>query len=222
MNASKRILVDSKDREIIDAIRSVAASLSCFVSTVNYKAAGTIDMGVLAIGYFARVFDAEVFQLIAHDLQEMINEYGVPQGPSLIIGDLGDSDSGDGELFSDANDPLWNDLIKIPVATNSSSEESAVTEITRSLISLELAVLQPDVALFMVDQTEETEIMNAVSGAALYDIPSVDPTLGRHVAGGGLPNASYRVCREAEFESDDHRASALADLLRAELEFHVA
>lgn len=39
-------------------------------------------MDVLAIGHFARVFDAEVFQLIAHDLQEMIVEYGLPYGPS--------------------------------------------------------------------------------------------------------------------------------------------
>lgn len=358
MNASKRILVYSKDREIIDAVRSVAASLSCCVSTVDYEATETLDMDVLAIGHFARVFDAEIFRLIAYELRKMIDEYGVPQGPDFIIGDLGDSDAGDVELFSDANDPhlerrlhqalelwrietgldtgytgaiarygqlvdsvaptqpivplplliqvseryrrartrvmvfglsstgctpimprqtrtwfydrghgfpvdiarldslyeyqryvlartstqsrltaawitslwripiadgermidpLWNDLTKIPMATNSSLEESAVTEISSSLISLELAVTQPDVALFMVDQTEESEIVNTVSGAALYDIPGVAPTLVRQVAGGGLPNASYRVCREENLQLDDERSIALSNLLHAEL-----
>lgn len=118
-------------------------------------------------------------------------------------------------------EPLWNDLVKIPIATGSPIDEASVAEITRSLISIELAVLQPDVVLFMVDQSEESAIARSVAGARTYDIPGTPPRLARQVAGGGLPNASYRVCREAEFESDDHRASALEDLLRTELGLHV-
>lgn len=361
MNPSKRILVYSKDREIIDAVRSIATSLSCSVSTVDYKTAETVDMDVVAIGHFARVFDADVFRLIAHDLQELIGEDAVPPGPTLVIGQLDDNHPWDVELFRDAQDPrlelrlhqalelwrletgldagytgaiarygrlvdsvaptqptvplpllirateryrrsparvmvfghrstgctpimpqqtrawfydrghgfpvdvarldalseyqryvhartstqsrstaawitslaripaadgdgdgdgmiepLWNDLIKIPVATDSSIKESAVTEISSSLISLELAVLQPDVALFMVDQTEEGEIMNAVSGAELHDIPGVAPALVRRVAGGGLPYASYRVCREEDLQFHDARSAALSNLLRPE------
>ena len=358
MNDSKRILVYSKDPEIIDAARLIATSLSCVVSTVDYKTAETIDMDVVAIGHFARVFNADVFRLIAQDLQELIGEDAVPSGPTLVIGELGDSDSREVELFRDAQDPrlelrlhqaleswrletgldagytgaiarygrlidsvaptqptvplpllirateryrrsrtrvmvfghhstgctpimpqqtrawfydrghgfpvdvarldalaeyqrymhartstqsrstaawitslgriptadgdgmiepLWNDLIKIPIVTDSSIDESAVNEISSSLISVELAVLQPDVALFMVDQTEESEIVNAVSGAELYDIPGVAPALVRRVAGGGLPHASYRVCREENLHFDDARSAALSNLLGPKL-----
>lgn len=74
MNASKRILVYSKDRQIIDAVRAIASSLSCFFSTVYFKAAETIDMDVVAFGHFARVFDADTFQSVEHGLQELVQE----------------------------------------------------------------------------------------------------------------------------------------------------
>jgi hypothetical protein len=113
-------------------------------------------------------------------------------------------------------EPLWNDLIKIPIATGSPIDEASVTEIARSLISLELAVLQPDVVLFMVDPSEEFAIARSVSGAMLHNIPDTPPHLVRQVAGGGLPNASFRLCREAVLESEDTRGALLSNLLRSE------
>ena len=357
MNASKRILVYSKDRQIIDAVRAIASSLSCFFSTVDYKAAGTIDMDVVAFGHFARVFDADTFSSVEHDLQELVEEGLLFEQPTIVIGQLSDNSPRNIELFSHPQDPrlalrlhqalelwrmetglnvgyagaiaqyeslvdsvaseqsvvplplliqvseryrrartrvmvfgdrstgctpiepretrtwlglsyagrvhhtrfeslwnyrlyvhartstqsrstwawvtslggiaetegdgtiepVWNDLTKIPVTTGSSIDEARVTEISRSLITVELAVLQPDVVLFMLDQTEEHKIVNAVSGAMLHDIHGVPPHLIRQVTGGGLPNASYRVCREDGLQFHDVRSNALSRQLDIEV-----
>ncbi|MDA3950324.1 MAG: hypothetical protein PF508_14035 [Spirochaeta sp.] len=122
----------------------------------------------------------------------------------------------DAPVDNQSIEPLWNDLIKIQIATGSPIDEASVAEISRSLISLELAVLQPDVVLFMVDPLEESAITRSVSGAGLHDIPDTPSHLVRQVAGGGLPNASFRLCRESVLESEDTRSAVLSNLLRSD------
>lgn len=164
-------------------------------------------------------FDGRVFHTRFESLrnyQLYVNARISTQSRSTVawltsIGAISEAE-GDGTI-----DPVWNDLTKIPVATGSLIDAARVTEISRSLISVELAVLQPDVVLFMLDQTVEHKIVNAVSGAALHDIHGVPPHLIRQVAGGGLPNASYRICREDDLQFHDTRSIALSRQLHIEV-----